>query len=91
MADVIVVDDINAAIQECEAIAECVRQFCGREGVSGKIYTVSFAYRGEDHAAMLNNRTWRPLSTDAIRQLYYEFIAMDTASLSNAAFIDSDI
>ncbi|OWZ00114.1 hypothetical protein PHMEG_00028771 [Phytophthora megakarya] len=66
MADVIVVDDINVAQQECEGIAECVRRFCGREGVSGKLYTVSFACRDERHAGILNNRTWRALSTDLI-------------------------
>ncbi|POM68639.1 Hypothetical protein PHPALM_15181, partial [Phytophthora palmivora] len=93
MADVVIVDDLNIDIAECSEVANAGETFWRDEGCLGKVYTVNFGCRNEEHALTLNARTWRPLSEEAIRQLYKKYAELEPElqSLRNVIIVDPDI
>ncbi|EGZ20838.1 hypothetical protein PHYSODRAFT_298802 [Phytophthora sojae] len=92
MSDVVIVDDLNVALDACDWLAQEAESYWRSANRHGKIHTVTFACRNLDHAVALNGRTWRPLSADTICDLYRSFEALEVqaAAQPNCVVIDSN-
>ncbi|KAL3665198.1 hypothetical protein V7S43_009826 [Phytophthora oleae] len=78
VADVVIVDDTHIFTKELECVETTACHLWSKMGLHGKVYTVNFACRDEEHALMLNHRSWHPLPNGEIRKLYGSFAELET-------------